>query len=127
MAWLQTLAQCQRETARGVFSPAAAKKRDHLPFPPQIIYLRRFKDLRGLSLSGNPIAEAEDYSMFILAYLPDLVYLDSRRIDDHMASVSLWVSQFCETVFRSPGFTERDTEAERKGSSLFLTLTCLSE
>uniref|UniRef100_A0A8C4MFE8 Dynein regulatory complex subunit 3 n=1 Tax=Equus asinus asinus TaxID=83772 RepID=A0A8C4MFE8_EQUAS len=57
-----------------------------------IIYLRRFKDLRTLSLSGNPIAEAEDYKMFICAYLPDLVYLDFRRIDDHMASVSLWPS-----------------------------------
>lgn len=49
-----------------------------------IIYLRRFKDLRALSLSGNPVAKAEDYRMFIWAYLPGLVYLDSRRIDDHM-------------------------------------------
>ncbi|XP_017751107.1 PREDICTED: dynein regulatory complex subunit 3 isoform X2 [Rhinopithecus bieti] len=48
-----------------------------------IIYLRRFKCLRTLSLSGNPISEAEDYKMFICAYLPDLVYLDFRRIDDH--------------------------------------------
>ncbi|KAF5920546.1 hypothetical protein HPG69_007179 [Diceros bicornis minor] len=55
-----------------------------------IIYLRRFKGLRTLSLSGNPIAEAEDYKMFICAHLPDLVYLDFRRIDDRMASVSLW-------------------------------------
>ncbi|XP_053766802.1 dynein regulatory complex subunit 3 isoform X2 [Desmodus rotundus] len=60
----------------------------------QIIYLRRFKDLRGLSLSGNPIAEAEDYSMFILAYLPDLVYLDSRRIDDHMKGLAELKHQF---------------------------------
>nr|XP_045363280.1 dynein regulatory complex subunit 3 isoform X1 [Camelus bactrianus] len=49
----------------------------------KIIYLRRFKDLRTLSLAGNPIAAAEDYRMFICAYLPDLVYLDFRRIDDH--------------------------------------------
>ncbi|KAF6298422.1 hypothetical protein mRhiFer1_004147 [Rhinolophus ferrumequinum] len=53
-----------------------------------IIYLRRFKDLRALSLSGNPIAEAEDYKMSVLAYLPDLVYLDSRRIDDHMKELA---------------------------------------
>uniref|UniRef100_A0A8C0XDD5 Dynein regulatory complex subunit 3 n=1 Tax=Castor canadensis TaxID=51338 RepID=A0A8C0XDD5_CASCN len=52
-----------------------------------LIYLRRFKDLRTLSLTGNPVAEAEDYKMFIHAYLPDLVYLDFRRIDDHVASV----------------------------------------
>ncbi|XP_059006490.1 dynein regulatory complex subunit 3 isoform X1 [Mustela lutreola] len=54
----------------------------------QIIYLRRFKDLRSLSLSGNPIAESEDYKMFICAYLPDLVYLDFRRIDDHMKELA---------------------------------------
>lgn len=51
----------------------------------QLLYLRRFKCLRTLSLAGNPVAEAEDYKMFIYAYLPDLVYLDFRRIDDHMA------------------------------------------
>ncbi|ELV14011.1 Leucine-rich repeat-containing protein 48 [Tupaia chinensis] len=53
-----------------------------------IIYLRRFKCLRTLSLSGNPMAEAEDYKMFICAYLPDLVYLDFRRIDDHVAKLA---------------------------------------
>nr|XP_045232178.1 dynein regulatory complex subunit 3 isoform X3 [Macaca fascicularis] len=63
-----------------------------------IVYLRRFQCLRTLSLSGNPISEAEDYKMFICAYLPDLVYLDFRRIDDHTASVSLSVSQ--------PSFTQ---------------------
>ncbi|XP_074244403.1 dynein regulatory complex subunit 3 isoform X2 [Saimiri boliviensis] len=54
----------------------------------QIIYLRRFRCLRTLSLSGNPVSEAEDYKMFICAYLPDLVYLDFRRIDDHTAKVA---------------------------------------
>ncbi|XP_006875612.1 PREDICTED: leucine-rich repeat-containing protein 48 [Chrysochloris asiatica] len=47
-----------------------------------IIYLRQFKDLRTLGLSGNPISESEDYKMFVCAYLPDLVYLDYRRISD---------------------------------------------
>ncbi|XP_045054886.2 dynein regulatory complex subunit 3 isoform X3 [Desmodus rotundus] len=67
---------------------------NHIGNMMNIIYLRRFKDLRGLSLSGNPIAEAEDYSMFILAYLPDLVYLDSRRIDDHMKGLAELKHQF---------------------------------
>ncbi|CAH6786247.1 Drc3 [Phodopus roborovskii] len=47
-----------------------------------VIYLRRFTCLRTLTLSGNPIAEAEEYKVFIHAYLPDLVYLDFRRIDE---------------------------------------------
>lgn len=54
---------------------------------PQVIYLRQFKCLRTLSLAGNPIAEAEEYKMFIYAYLPDLVYLDFRHIDEQAASV----------------------------------------
>lgn len=53
-----------------------------------VIYLRQFKALRALSLTGNPIAEGDDYKMFIWAYLPDLVYLDSRRIDDHMKELA---------------------------------------
>ncbi|KAK7827392.1 hypothetical protein U0070_026598 [Myodes glareolus] len=51
-----------------------------------VIYLRQFKCLRTLSLAGNPIAEAEEYKMFIYAYLPDLVYLDFRHIDEQAAS-----------------------------------------
>ncbi|XP_069917811.1 dynein regulatory complex subunit 3-like isoform X3 [Oryctolagus cuniculus] len=53
-----------------------------------LVYLRRFKCLRTLSLAGNPIAQAEDYKMFIYAYLPDLVYLDFRRIGDHMKELA---------------------------------------
>uniref|UniRef100_A0A8C5VN85 Dynein regulatory complex subunit 3 n=1 Tax=Microcebus murinus TaxID=30608 RepID=A0A8C5VN85_MICMU len=59
-----------------------------------IIYLRRFKCLRTLSLSGNPIFEAEDYKMFICAYLPDLVYLDFRRISDHTKELAEAKHQF---------------------------------
>nr|XP_058139327.1 dynein regulatory complex subunit 3 isoform X2 [Dasypus novemcinctus] len=53
-----------------------------------ILYLRRFKNLRTLSLSGNPLAESEEYKMFIYAYLPDLVYLDFRRIDEHVKELA---------------------------------------
>lgn len=84
--------------SQGCFQLCSSQEDGFSPSVPQIIYLRRFKDLRALSLSGNPIAEAEDYKMSVLAYLPDLVYLDSRRIDDHMASVSLWASLLCETA-----------------------------
>lgn len=84
--------------SQGCFQLCSSQEDGSPPSVPQIIYLRRFKDLRALSLSGNPIAEAEDYEMSVWAYLPDLVYLDSRRIDDHMASVCLWASQLCETA-----------------------------
>ncbi|XP_028632403.1 dynein regulatory complex subunit 3 [Grammomys surdaster] len=59
-----------------------------------IIYLRRFPCLRTLSLSGNPISEAEEYKMFIYAYLPDLVYLDFRRIDEQAREMAKMKHQY---------------------------------
>nr|XP_034986927.1 dynein regulatory complex subunit 3 isoform X2 [Zootoca vivipara] len=48
-----------------------------------VIYLRKFKNLRTLNLTGNPVCENEVYTTFIAAYLPDLVYLDFRLVDDN--------------------------------------------
>ncbi|XP_028712329.1 dynein regulatory complex subunit 3 [Peromyscus leucopus] len=59
-----------------------------------VIYLRRFKCLRTLTLSGNPIAEAEEYKMFIYAYLPDLVYLDFRHIDEQAKEMAKLKHQY---------------------------------
>ncbi|KAL6048379.1 hypothetical protein STEG23_000072 [Scotinomys teguina] len=59
-----------------------------------VIYLRRFPCLRTLSLSGNAIAEAEEYKMFIYAYLPDLVYLDFRHIDEQAKEMAKLKHQY---------------------------------
>ncbi|XP_007647286.1 dynein regulatory complex subunit 3 [Cricetulus griseus] len=59
-----------------------------------IIYLRQFSCLRTLTLSENPIAEAEEYKEFIYAYLPDLVYLDFRRIDEQAREASKLKHQY---------------------------------
>lgn len=53
--------------------------------------------------------------MFIWAYLPDLVYLDSRRIDDHMASLPLGVPALGDSL-QVPGFWERDMEAKSRAA-----------
>lgn len=53
--------------------------------------------------------------MFICAYLPDLVYLDFRRIDDHMASVSLGVSQLEPMPRGHSGDGEHLGEPSRSG------------
>ncbi|XP_074014840.1 dynein regulatory complex subunit 3 [Numenius arquata] len=47
-----------------------------------VIYLRRFKKLRTLNLMGNPLCDDERYTPFVVAYLPDLVYLDFRLVSD---------------------------------------------
>ncbi|XP_022802864.1 dynein regulatory complex subunit 3-like [Stylophora pistillata] len=47
-----------------------------------VIYLRKFKSLRTLNLSGNPFSEEANYKEYVIAHLPDLVYLDFRLIDE---------------------------------------------
>ena len=44
-----------------------------------VIYLRRFKGLRSLSLAGNPLCTDERYEQFVIAML-SLKYLDFRRV-----------------------------------------------
>ena len=53
---------------------------------PQVIYLRRFKNLHTLNLAGNPVAQEENYKLFIAAYLSDLAYLDYRLLNGETVS-----------------------------------------
>lgn len=60
----------------------------------QVVYLRRFKKLRTLNLTGNPFCEEEQYVLFVVAHIPDLVYLDFRLVSD--TTVSMSASPSCE-------------------------------
>ncbi|NP_001161581.1 LRRC48-like protein [Saccoglossus kowalevskii] len=45
-------------------------------------YLRRFKNLQTLNLSGNEFCDDGNYKAYIVAHIPSLVYLDFRLIDE---------------------------------------------
>ncbi|KAM9372369.1 dynein regulatory complex subunit 3 [Phaethornis superciliosus] len=47
-----------------------------------VIYLRRFKKLRTLNLTGNPLCNDEQYLLFVVGHLPELVYLDFKLVSD---------------------------------------------
>ncbi|NXN32999.1 DRC3 protein, partial [Nycticryphes semicollaris] len=55
-----------------------------------VIYLRRFEKLRTLNLMGNPLCDDEQYMLFVVAHLPDLVYLDFRLVSDTTVSMSVF-------------------------------------
>ncbi|XP_032087001.1 dynein regulatory complex subunit 3 [Thamnophis elegans] len=59
-----------------------------------MIYLRKFKNLRTLNLTGNPVCDNEVYSMFIAAYLPNLVYLDFRLVEENSREMALMKYQY---------------------------------
>lgn len=63
---------------------------------PQVIYLRKFKNLRTLNLTGNPVCDNEVYAMFIAAYLPNLVYLDFRLVEENMVRISRGIINRCD-------------------------------
>ena len=50
-------------------------------------YLRSFEQLRCLSLGGNPLCLNDKYTMHLLAYLPNLLYLDFKPINGNVDGV----------------------------------------
>ncbi|KAK4813382.1 hypothetical protein QYF61_004719, partial [Mycteria americana] len=54
-----------------------------------VIYLRRFKNLRTLNLMGNPLCDDEQYMLFVVAHLPGLVYLDFKLVSDTTREVAV--------------------------------------
>ncbi|THD27066.1 Dynein regulatory complex subunit 3 [Fasciola hepatica] len=43
-----------------------------------LLYLRRFPLLKSICLRGNPICEQPQYNSFLLAFLPQIVYVDYK-------------------------------------------------
>ncbi|NWV32008.1 DRC3 protein, partial [Grantiella picta] len=56
--------------------------KNNLTILEDVIYFRRFKNLRTLNLSGNPFCSHEHYTLFVVAHLPSLVYLDFKFVRD---------------------------------------------
>ncbi|KAJ7424696.1 dynein regulatory complex subunit 3 isoform X1 [Pitangus sulphuratus] len=51
-----------------------------------VVYLRSLKSLRTLNLSGNPFCDDKQYTLFVVAHLPNLVYLDFKLVRDTTAA-----------------------------------------
>lgn len=51
--------------------------------------MRQFKSLRTLNLSSNPFCEDANYKEYVIAHLPDLVYLDFRLVDETAREVAM--------------------------------------
>ncbi|XP_066185679.1 dynein regulatory complex subunit 3 [Sylvia atricapilla] len=54
--------------------------RNNLTILEDVVCLRRLKNLRTLNLSGNPFCSKEYYRLFVVAHLPNLVYLDFKLV-----------------------------------------------
>ncbi|NXC99770.1 DRC3 protein, partial [Certhia brachydactyla] len=54
--------------------------KNNLTLLENVVCLRRLKSLRTLNLSGNPFCSEEHYTLFVVAHLPGLVYLDFKLV-----------------------------------------------
>ena len=48
----------------------------------QVGYFRKFSKLQTLALMGNFLAKEQDYTLYMIAYIPSLIYIDFRIIRD---------------------------------------------
>ncbi|XP_041943403.1 dynein regulatory complex subunit 3 [Alosa sapidissima] len=79
-----------------------------------VLYLRRFKDLRTLNLAGNPLCKEENYKIFIAAYLPDLVYLDYRLLDEKTREAAFAKYQYAIEEKKHNEAQEQKAKDEKK-------------
>lgn len=56
--------------------------------PAQISYLRQFTQLQCLVLRENPLAEDKRYPHYVIAYIPSLIYLDFRLVQEDSVSAA---------------------------------------
>uniref|UniRef100_A0A8C6SPG5 Dynein regulatory complex subunit 3 n=1 Tax=Neogobius melanostomus TaxID=47308 RepID=A0A8C6SPG5_9GOBI len=47
---------------------------------PQVMCLRKLRNIFTLNCFGNPLSEEDDYKLFVVAFFPNLKYLDNRYI-----------------------------------------------
>uniref|UniRef100_A0A4W4GW58 Dynein regulatory complex subunit 3 n=1 Tax=Electrophorus electricus TaxID=8005 RepID=A0A4W4GW58_ELEEL len=79
-----------------------------------VIYLRKFKNLRTLNLAGNPVCKEENYTIFVAAYISDLVYLDFRPLDEQTRQKAFTQYQYAIEEMRHNDLQEqRATEAQK--------------
>ncbi|XP_073799701.1 dynein regulatory complex subunit 3 isoform X2 [Danio rerio] len=87
-----------------------------------VIYLRRFQSLRTLNLAGNPICEEDRYKTFVSAYLPELVYLDYRLLDEQTRETANAKYQYAIEEMRQNEMQEQQAMEAQKISNEELQL-----
>lgn len=87
-----------------------------------VLYLRKFKNLRTLNLAGNPICDEENFKIFVAAYLPDLVYLDYRLLDEQTRETAFAKYQYAVEEMQHNELQEQEAMEAQKISGEELQL-----
>ena len=71
-----------------------------------IIYLRKLAKLRTLSLKGNPLTKLKEFEGYVSAFLPKLMYLEFKMVDERMRKSHTEKNQ--GEIFKVLGREQRD-------------------
>jgi len=88
-----------------------------------LMYLRKFKNLRMLNLEGNPVCHDPEYRMFVLAHIRNLKYLDYAMVieSDVIAAKEQYQDELLEieeTESIEDAAAEREAQRQQQSSLL---------
>ncbi|KAG5443937.1 Dynein regulatory complex subunit 3 [Clonorchis sinensis] len=87
--------------------------RNKLTDSEDLIYLRKFPALRSLCLHGNPLCDKDGYLLIVNAFLPKLVFLDYKRIDEKLKEQAYQTHQLFVDELNAKEMNERELEKQR--------------
>ncbi|TGZ57690.1 hypothetical protein CRM22_009895 [Opisthorchis felineus] len=87
--------------------------RNKLTDTEDLIYLRKFSALRSLCLHGNPLCDKDGYLLVVNAFLPKLVFLDYKRIDEKTKEQAYQAHQLFVDGLSAKEMNERELEKQK--------------
>lgn len=87
-----------------------------------ITYLRKFRRLKTLNLSNNPLCELTNYKHYVAAFLPHIEFLDYRLLDEQTkaAAYERHMIQVEELMDNEKKAQAKEEEAEQKSKKFLL-------
>eukprot|EP00899_Mesostigma_viride_P026340 jgi/Mesvir1/6891/Mv09053-RA.2 len=85
-----------------------------------VMYLRRFQELRLVNLAGNPICKDPEYRPYVLAHIKNLKYLDYRLVDEAsvITAKEQYQDELLEIVEKEELEEQREKNAQEKEAQL---------
>lgn len=84
--------------------------------------MRRFQNLNTLNVHGNPLCNQSEYHNYIVAHLPNLVYLDYRLVDNTKRedAIETYKDSIDELVHDEMVVERKKTEEDEKMAELII-------
>jgi len=85
----------------------------------KVMYLRQFRNLQLVNLSGNPICREANYHSYLLSHIRNLTYLDYRRVkaDEVQAAMELHQDEMLDLREKEEVQQHEEREAARRAEN----------